>query len=171
MNGKKAAGLGLTIVGGILLGVGLLLALVFCGIGGIMQHASDSYNEKLASFIEDGGIESEGVIAARTNLSDGTEETTVNYYVASEDEVYSVTFPIWSSEFQEGKSVKVYYNEKNPTECMFPAIYIANYTMFQKIFTIIGGVIGGIMSFLGLPLLIVGIVLMVKKKRQSVMDL
>ena len=171
MNGKKAAGLGITIVGGILLAVGLLLALIFCGIGGIMKHASDSYNEKLGSFVKEGAIECDATIVARTRLTDGTEETTVEYYVESEEESYRVTFPLWNSEFQEGRSVKVYYNVDDPTECMFPEIYIANYTMFQKIFMIVGGVIGGIMSFIGLPLLIVGIVLMVKKKKQSVMDL
>jgi len=169
MNSKKAAGLGITFVGGILLVVGLLLGLIFCGIGGIMKNVSENYKEDLASFIEAGAIESDAVIVARTRLADDTEQTTVEYYVESEDDSYSVTFPVWNSEFQEGKSVKIYYNEENPTECMFPELYLASYTMFQKIFPIIGGVIGGIMSLIGLPLLIIGIVLM-KKKKKPVMD-
>ncbi|MBE5883966.1 MAG: hypothetical protein E7291_06075 [Lachnospiraceae bacterium] len=154
---KRIAGGIMIFIGVILLFMAIIFSVVFGFVGNTMEAMQSSTNEEWEEFAEY-AVETIGEIV------DVDDSTTVAYFVESENAYYETTLSVSNSAFNEGDLVAVYYDEDSPRDCMVPEIYSSTYGTLNTVFSGVGIGVGIVMAVFGLPILIVGIVLIRKKK-------
>ena len=157
-NSKKAVGFLLIAFGSLFLVLGLLLGGIFMAVGGMMGSEIEQERNAFSSFREN-ALETTGKV---TDVDSDEGYTTFGYYAATGESFYEVTYDGYFSDYKRGTTVTVYYDKDDPGQCMIPDFTEDSYGFLQKIFTMIGGIVGGVFAVIGLVMLIVGIV--IKKK-------
>lgn len=158
---KRTAGILLIVLGSFFLMLGLLVGGMFLAVGGVIDSKMEQQMNEFSSFRED-ALTTTGEV---TDADSDAGNTTFGYYAETDGSWYEVTYEGYSSNFTEGTAVTVYYDKNDPGVCMIPEFVEGSYGLLKKIFTLVGGIVGGIFVVIGLPMLIGGIV--VKKKAAS----
>lgn len=163
-TGKKAAGIVMSVIGGILLFIALIFTVVFLAVGGAMGKAKEASEEEMENFYAY-GVETQGVI---TEVADGS--TTVEYYAEEDDSYHQYRFSVSNSAFREGDPVVVYYDRGNPQFCRAPDLVEETYETLDHVFSGIGAGLGVFFGIIGLGLLIGGIILIRKSKSSPILN-
>ena len=163
MSGKKTAGTVLLVIGIIALVFCILFASIFCGVGAFMKVKENQTQEEFEEFQRKGAVQTEGVIVAASDSGDGNG-TTVQY--DAEGETYEVSYSLSNSSYRTGQKVTIYYSVDDPSESIFPDLMIDTYSLLYKIFLIVGIALGGLFFLGGIIMLIIGIHLRKKAKRE-----
>ena len=158
-NYKKIIGIVLIIFGSFFFFTGLMFAVVFLGVGNIMEKNVTETNSNLDEFKKNGAVECVGVVIDQDDNYGQTDGTCVQYYVESEDCYYYVSLNVESSEYGIGKEITVYYDPENPDDCMVPDLVTATYGIIDNVFSGIGGILGTVFIVIGLTFFVIGIVL------------
>lgn len=157
-TGKKAAGIIMSVFGGISLFIALIFTVVFLAVGGAMGKAKEASEDEMENFYAF-GVEAQGTI---TDVEDGA--TIVEYYAEEDDSYHQFKFSVSNSAFREGDSIVVYYDRRNPQICMAPDLVEETYETLDNVFSGIGAGLGVFFGIIGLGLLIGGIILIRKSK-------
>ncbi len=166
MQGKtKTSTLVLKVIGIIAISLGLFFIIIFSAvIGGIMKLNVRNIQKEFTEFQRKGAISCSGIIVQDSASGSGGSGTTIRYYVAETGDEYEVSYSVSNSSFPEGTHVTVYYDSADPSQAMVPELHIETFEFLEKIFVIMGVVMGGILILAGTILLIISIV---QKKRGS----
>lgn len=157
-NSKKAISFFMIAFGSFFLMLGLLLGGVFLAVGGVMSSKVEQEMDEFSSFQEN-ALETTGeVIDADSDAG----YTVFEYYAEIDDSWYEVTYDVYFSDYKRGTIVTVYYDKNDPGSCMIPEFTEVSYGFLRNIFTLVGGIVGGVFIVIGLLILIAGIV--IKKK-------
>ncbi len=160
-KGKTIGGTFLIVVGTILMSLGLLGALLFITLGYASDGgmADESVEEKLRDFKRH-ALSTEGVI---TDVDSEAGVTKIRYYSEIDGKYYPITMYAILDDYREGDKIEVYYDMVDPAEFMLPAAYELVADELGGIFFTIGTV-AGIVGVVGLSMMIIGIVLINRRK-------
>lgn len=158
-NSNKAVGYLLIALGSVFLMIGLLIGGIFFAVGSAMNGKMEQETDAFSSFQEN-ALETTGEVICAD--SDDGGYTIFKYYAEVDDSWHEVTYDGYFSDYDRGTTVTVYYDKYDPGSCMIPEFTEVSYGFFKNIFTLLGGIVGGVLGIIGLFMLIGGIV--VKKK-------
>ena len=153
------------VFGSILTILGLLFAVIFFATGSVANDEElmgDKLQEKFDSFARN-ALETTGEIV-EIDRDAGT--TKIGYQSEIDDAYYELELYTVLNDYSEGDAIEVYYNMDDPSDALVPEIYDVAADMVVGVFFIIG-VVAACVGVLGLILLIVGIVLVVKGKKNN----
>lgn len=154
---KKVIGIILTIFGGFGILFALIFGLVFGGLGKGFSEATKSDED----YISDGYDACMGTIVSTegsgTYTSGPSSKTIIAYTVDGAE--YQGTLNIYSSSYVKDDTVTVYYDLSNPNRFEVPELSEAAFGTMGDIFSGVGTVFLIIFGFLGIILLIVGVIL------------
>lgn len=159
-TGKKVAGIIMSVIGGILLFIVVIYAIVIFAVGGAVGKAKEDLEEKLENFYAH-AVETEGVI---TNVNVDNGLATVEYYAEVDDSYHQFMFLVSNSDFKEGDAIVIYYDKNNPAASMAPDWQKEAFETFGPVSYDVGAGEGIFFTIIGLGLLIGGIVLIKKSK-------
>lgn len=163
--GRTAAKI-LKIFGIVIIVLGILFAIIFCGVvGGIMKKKASDIRIELSQFQEQGALQCKGTVLQSSESKQGVTQTKIGYYIEMDGSYYETSYAVSNSRFEEGSEVLVYYNPDKPEECMVPDLFTETYEFISRIFILVGAIIGGVFVVIGNVMLIVGSVLKKKKNR------
>ena len=157
MNTKKVFGIILVVFGGIFLLSACLFGLIFGGTGAALNYASngdDTFRQEATTKTCTGEV-------LRAEEGEGT---LIAYQVDGED--YALSVNSYYSEYGEGASVTVYYNENDPSEAEAPEIMESALKLTGGIFSGIGIGIAVIFAVVGIAGVVVGILLLKSAAKQ-----
>lgn len=163
MSGEKTAGTVLLVIGIVALVFSLIFASIFGGIGAFMKVKENQTQEEFEEFQRKGAVQTEGLIVADSQSGD-EDGTTVQY--EAEGDTYEVSYSLSNSNYRAGQKVTIYYSAQDPSESIFPDLMIDTYNLLYIIFLIIGISLGGLFFLGGIIMLIIGIHLRKKAKRE-----
>ena len=159
-SNKKIAGIIFIVIGSIMLIFGLLFGGGFILAGQGMEYIKNSTEKQLEEFKEyavktTGTIVSsdDGVTIVRFEDEDGGE--------------HEISINSSSSALSPNDQVEVYYEEDDLSHSIVPAIQIELYSQMGHITSVIGKVALGFIGGIGALLLLVGIILLVKYKKEK----
>ncbi len=158
-NHRKESATVVLVIGVAILVFALFLSGIFGIVGVVMKRLVTSTERELAEFQKQGAKETNGVVLGTIHLSDDDEATRIKYYVSEEDTWYECQYPLVSSDYLEGTEIVIYYNPEDPTDIRFPDLYISTYNLYTLVASWIAGILGGIFSFGGIVIIIIGVVL------------
>lgn len=163
---KKIIGIILTVFGGFGILFALIFGLVFGGLGMGFSEAAKSDQD----YISDGYASCMGTIVSTEGSGDYTSgpssKTTITYTVDGLE--YQGTLNIYSSSYVKGDAVTVYYDLSNPNHFEVPEISEAAFGTMSAVFSGVGIIFAVLFGFVGIILLIVGVILIRSAKKDSI---
>ncbi|MCH5281885.1 MAG: hypothetical protein J1E61_10495 [Lachnospiraceae bacterium] len=158
MGGKKVAG-------GILIGIGISVMVIGALIGGTQLFvtiiAGNQQNLMMANAKELGMLE--GTDGTVMEADQENKSTTVSYY--DQDGNYQESeWPIYSSDYEVGKEVTVYYMEQVPDAGFVPELMELVWRQGIKLLIIQSAIVLSILLFIGTAMIVGGCLLMKKPK-------
>lgn len=156
---KKVIGILLIVFGGINLFSAILMGIIFYITGAAMGSAKDILDEEWEVFSVS-ALETVGYI------TDDDDGTTVEYYSEVDGRKYTAQFSFENSKYPEGETITVYYDPNDPSECMIPDLSQGTLGLLEMVFSGIGIVVFLICALFGVAMLVGGILLEKKGRKE-----
>ena len=160
-NGKKVAGIIMIAIGVIFLLVTVSVCGSFLFVEKMIELSVEQMEDEMDEFDELESTDGEIVyMDGNSDYSYGSDSYTEIGFYTEDGDYYEFSVDAYSSDYDEGDEIEVYYDAENPRNAFAPELLEGIIDGISGVFGLVGKIVGIVFGLISLAFIIGGIVLL-----------